>query len=164
MDFRRLIGITAFALSSNLSALPLKSGKLKEAILTPLAIVEHDCAPWDGPAFGIWIPAETLGGSIRSWVYLRIWQRLEDSKDLFTFPNVSQKQKGAVMYLLDLASPKDMNWQKQSRQQLKGTVRFLRVSAKENVLGELDFISEKNIHLRGRFEAKWNHDHKAVCG
>jgi hypothetical protein len=53
----------------------------------PSAIADPDCVPWDGPAFGLWIPARELGGSANSWIYLRIWQRPEDSRGIFTFPH-----------------------------------------------------------------------------
>lgn len=151
-------------LSMNLIASTVKGSDRNGTIPTPLATVERDCAPWDGPAFSVWIPAEKLGGPSQSWVYLRIWQQPEDSKGLFKFPSDGQRQKGAVVFFLDLESPKKLNWQNQPRQQLKGTVRFLRVDSKENVLAELDFVSDKNVQLRGNFEAKWDQDYRPVCG
>ena len=57
----------------------------------PPTMAEHDIAPWDGPAFGIRIPAEQFGGKPDSWIYMRIWQALEQShKELF-FPDKSMR-------------------------------------------------------------------------
>ena len=119
-----------------------------------LGIAEKDCAPWDGPAFGLWIPGEGLGGTPLSWIYLRIWKKPERSLGRFTFPDKTLKI-GAVIYFLNLKSPAAVDWLSQPRQQLKGSVRFSRVNTDQNVLGDIDFVSDKNVHLSGRFEAKW---------
>lgn len=131
-----------------------EQSNLQKTKTSMLGIAEKDCAPWDGPAFGLWLPGEGLGGPTKSWIYLRIWKEPGKSLGRFTFPDKSLKV-GTVIYLLKLESPKMIDWQNQSRQQLKGSIRFSRVSTDQNILGELDFISEKNIHLRGKFEAKW---------
>lgn len=120
-----------------------------------LAIAEHDCAPWDGPAFGLWIPADDLGGGFHSWIYLRIWQDPRHSLGAFHFPDQAVKPKGAVVFFADLPSPQQINWSKQPRQQMKGTVRFTRVRVDQNIIGSLDFVTDRNVHLRGAFEARW---------
>ena len=157
-----IIAFIPFALS--LYSTQIEAGNHQDNGGISSAIVEPDCAPWDGPAFGLWIPGEELGGSINSWIYLRIWQQPEESAGTFNFPHGGSRQKGAVTYFLDLASPKNISWQKQSRQELKGSVHFSRISKKESVLGELDFISDKNVHLRGSFAAKWVVGKQLVCG
>ena len=116
--------------------------------------VEHDIAPWDGPAFGLWIPAETLGGEADSWVYLRIWDAPEKSQKKFIFPDNTMKL-GAVKYFLDLKSPSGVDWGSQPRQELKGWVRFSKVNGSEPVVGELNFVSEEDTLLKGQFEAQW---------
>ncbi|MEW6357484.1 MAG: hypothetical protein AB1696_14230 [Planctomycetota bacterium] len=121
---------------------------------TLTATVEHDFAPWDSPAFALWISADKCGGQTNSWIYLRIWQEPEKSKRLFVFPDKTAKI-GAVIYYPNLKSRQSINWEKQPRQELKGSVRFTRVSEKEPVLGEFDFISDQNVHLQGKFEAQW---------
>lgn len=120
-----------------------------------LALAEHDCAPWDGPAFGLWIPGDNLGGRAHSWIYLRIWQAPRLSLGEFRFPDQTVKPKGAVIFFLDLPSPRQINWSQQPRQKMTGTVRFSRVRDDENIIGSLDFVTEKNLHIRGPFEAKW---------
>jgi len=115
---------------------------------------EHDIAPWDGPAFGLWIPAEQYGGKADSWIYLRIWDEPEKSEKKFVFPDESMKV-GAAKYFLDLKSPRSLDWSSQPRQELKGWVRFIRSNSLQAVVGDFEFVSEEAIFLRGRFEAKW---------
>ncbi|MFO0011159.1 MAG: hypothetical protein ACK553_00290 [Planctomycetota bacterium] len=121
----------------------------------PPTIVEHDIAPWDGAAFSLWIPAEQFGGKPYSWIYLRIWKSPEESaQEKFVFPDESMKI-GRVMYFMDLQSPRSINWKNQPREELKGWVRFSQSKSDQPVLGEFDFVSEKRISLKGKFEAQW---------
>ncbi len=154
----------ATALSMALPLLPLKAAKPPLARTPAPAMVEHDCAPWDGPAFGLWIPAKDLGGTKDSWISIRIWQRPEASRGQFTFPERSPRQKGSAMLFLKLPSPRAINWQQQPRQELVGRVRFIRISDHGDVLGELDFSSNQTIHLHGRFVARWISAQRAGCG
>lgn len=116
--------------------------------------VEHDIAPWDGPAFSLWIPAETFGGKPDSWIHLRIWNAPEESQKKVVFPDETMKS-GAVMYLLDLKSPRAVDWASQPRQELKGWVRFITANPGKPVVGEFDFVAEEAALLKGRFEAQW---------
>jgi hypothetical protein len=120
----------------------------------PPTTAEHDIAPWDGPAFGIWIPAEQFGGKPDSWIYMRIWDAPEKSQKKLVFPDKSMRL-GAVMYFLDLKMPRLLDWKSQPRQELKGWVRFIRANSMQPVVGEFDFLSEEAIPLKGRFEAQW---------
>ncbi|BFM38226.1 hypothetical protein [Synechocystis sp. LKSZ1] len=163
MKYRPLLIATFLAVTYLQGAQPAEldsnksNGELK-------VTVEHDCAPWDGAAFGLWIPAEKFGGRSNSWIHLRIWRAPEESRTTFIFPDQSQGQEiGTVMYYLDLKLPQSIVWQKQPRQELKGKVRFTRVNNNESVLGEFDFLSERNIHLKGNFEARWINK-RALCG
>ena len=105
----------------------VEQANLQKAKTSMLGIAEKDCAPWDGPAFGLWLPGEGLGGPPKSWIYLRIWKEPRKSLGRFTFPDMTLKV-GAVIYFLKLESPKMIDWQNQPRQQLKGSVRFSRVN------------------------------------
>ena len=120
----------------------------------PPTTAEHDIAPWDGPAFGLWIPAEKFGGKPDSWIYMRIWDAPEKSQKKFVFPDNSMKL-GTVVYFLDLKSPRSLEWKSQPRQELKGWVRFIRANSRQAVVGEFDFVSEEAISLKGQFEAEW---------
>jgi hypothetical protein len=104
----------------------------------PPTTVEHDIAPWDGPAFGIWIPAAQFGGKPDSWIYIRIWDAPEKSQKKVAFPDKSMRL-GAVMYFLDLKSPRLLDWKRQPRQELKGWVRLVRANSRQPVVGEFDF-------------------------
>lgn len=124
------------------------------------SLAEHDIAPWDGAAFGIWIPAEQYGGKPDSWIYLRIWSAPEDSQRKFVFPDNSMKV-GHVVCFLDLESPRTLDWTNQPRQELEGWVEFISASAGQPIVGEFDFVSkfdfasEGSTSLKGRFEAAW---------
>ncbi|MFM7361525.1 MAG: hypothetical protein ACKO25_06820 [Cyanobium sp.] len=143
----RLLGLTALALVGLVGPLlPAESA---------VGMAEQDCAPWDGPAFGLWIPAASLGGAKDSWIYLRIWRQPEQSAGVFHFPQTASRFQGAVTYLLDLPSPRAIRWQSQPRQVLSGQVRFVRINRRETVQGELDFRSDQQVHLRGSFLARW---------
>lgn len=120
----------------------------------PTSTVEHDIAPWDGPAFGLWIPAGKFGGKPDSWIYLRIWDAIEKSERKFVFPDKSMKM-GSALYFLDLKSPRSLDWSTQRRHELNGWVRFITANRKQPVVGEFDFSSEDGVSLNGRFEAEW---------
>ena len=146
-----------------LSGAPVDAGQPQQP-RAPSAIADRDCAPWDGPAFGVWIPGEGLGAPSRSWIYLRIWQSPETSAGRFTFPDRGQRQKGAVRLFLDLDAPKQLDWKTQPRQELTGSVRFTRVGRTVDVEGELDVVTDRGQRLKGRFSARWIDSQNLVCG
>lgn len=150
------LGVLIAFLLSGISSQSVRSfgSDLEQQKGGSLATVEHDVAPWDGPAFGLWIPAERFGGKRDSWIYLRIWSAPEKSERKFVFPDKSVKI-GAVVYFLDLKSPQLLDLQSQPRQEVKGWVRFIKVNHEQPVVGEFDFVSEQAISLKGRFEAQW---------
>jgi hypothetical protein len=120
----------------------------------PPTTAEHDIAPWDGQAFGLWIPSTQFGGKPNSWIYARIWDKPENSQRKFNFPDKSMRV-GTVTYLLDLKSPRLVDWIRQPRQELKGWLRLIRANGRQPVIGEFDFVSEEAVVLKGRFEAQW---------
>lgn len=120
----------------------IEKANLQKAKTSMLGIAEKDCAPWDGPAFGLWLPGEGLGVPPKSWIYLRIWKEPRKSLGCFTFPDKTLKV-GVVIYLVKLESPKMIDWQNQARQQFKGSVRFSRVNLDQNILRELDLLLKK---------------------
>lgn len=150
-----LLVMTVQATPAELASLHYSSqASLATAKRTKQAFAERDCAPWDGPAFAVWISGEGVGGKPDSWIYLRIWRRPENSLGRFTFPDKSMRQ-GVVAYIPELKSPQVINWSKQPSQAVEGSVRLIRVDRDQTILGELDLRSESNIHLRGIFEARW---------
>ena len=148
--------ITAIALIGlGVPVTPAEASNRRVGAGPAIGMAEKDCAPWDGPAFGLWIPAASLGGADDSWIYLRIWRQPEQSAGLFQFPLTASRSQGAVTYLLELPSPQAIRWQSQPRQDLSGHVRFDRINRREAVRGELDFRSDQKVHLRGPFVARW---------
>lgn len=119
--------------------------------------VERDISPWDGPAFGLWIPADRFGGTPDSWIYLRIWNAPEKSEGTFVFPDETMKV-GAVRYFVDLKSPHGVDLSSQPREELKGWVRLIKANREQPVVGEFDFVSENAALLKGRFQAQWRNE------
>lgn len=146
------IGLAVIAAGLNIAN--LKQARADQKTQDSHATVEHDEAPWDGPAFSVWIPAETFRGKPDSWIYLRIWNAPEESQKKFVFPDETMKL-GRVVYFLDLKSPRTVDWTSQPRQELKGWVRFIKANSRQPVVGEFDFLSEEATSLKGRFEAEW---------
>ncbi|KEF41965.1 MAG: hypothetical protein ER33_08180 [Cyanobium sp. CACIAM 14] len=100
-------------------------------------------------------PRRPARGADPSWIHLRLWQPPEQSAGEFSFPLTSSRQKGAVIYFPGLASPRAIRWQSQPRQNLSGRVRFVRINGREAVEGELDFLTDRKVRLRGTFVARW---------
>ncbi|MFN7616840.1 MAG: hypothetical protein ACK5RM_11835 [Pseudanabaena sp.] len=87
---------------------------------------------------------------------MKIWDAPENSQKKFVFPDKSvSRNLGTLTYFLNLKSPHLVDWQSQPRQELKGWVRFIKANRKQPVVGEFDFVSEKTISLKGRFESQW---------
>jgi hypothetical protein len=112
------------------------------------AVVNRDCAPWDGGAFTVSIshPSGTV-------IYISIWQ----SPDIpfpatFSFPDETG-QVGAA-YILPEIDP---------FQPLSGEVWFQRVEQGAPVEGWFQLRSEADTQLEGRFVAEWG-DELAYCG
>jgi hypothetical protein len=160
---RPLLVLGLASLIVTVSGAPVDAGQPPQ-FRAPSAIAERDCAPWDGPAFGVWIPGEGVGAPSRSWIYLRIWQSPETSAGRFTFPDRAPRQRGAVRLFLDLDAPKKIDWKTQPRQELTGTVRFTRVGRTADVEGELDAVTDRGLRLKGRFSARWIDSPGLVCG
>jgi hypothetical protein len=112
------------------------------------AVVNRDCAPWDGSAFTVSIPLPN-----RSSTAISIYQ----SPDIqfpasFSFPDESMSQ-GHALLLLPVGSP----------EQLTGTVWFQRVEQGTPVEGRFQFRSEAGVQIEGRFIAEWG-DEIIYCG
>jgi hypothetical protein len=119
-----------------------------------MGTAESDCAPWDGPAYDVWIPGKKFGGESDSWIQIVIWQPVNTSEKKFAFPDLSGKL-GHAAYFTDLKSYRQANFSSIYHYKLSGTVQFVRVNDRESILGELDLAGEKGLHLQGKFEAAW---------
>jgi len=106
------------------------------------AIVNRDCAPWDGSAFTISIPMQS--GSL----YISIYQS-PDIKDptTFRFPDDTMSVGNGV-----LALPID------SAAQVKGKVTLQRVEQGLPVEGTFDLVTDTGEPLKGKFIAEWGEE------
>jgi hypothetical protein len=120
----------------------------RQALQVFPAIINRDCAPWDGAAFTMKISmpdGRTLD--------LSIWQSPEISlPTTFTFPD----QTGQVGNAL-LVPPSAMP------EQLTGKVSLQGVRQGMPVEGRFSLQSERGEQFQGRFVAEWD-DQIALCG
>jgi len=107
------------------------------------AVVNRDCAPWDGSAFTVSIPLSNT-----SDIAISIYQSPDfQFPASFSFPDESMSQ-GHALLLLPVGSP----------EQLTGTVWFQRVEQGTPVEGRFRFRSEAGVQIEGRFIAEWGHE------
>lgn len=112
------------------------------------AMVNRDCAPWDGSAFTVSVPYDST-----STLTISIWQS-PDIKlpSTFLFPDPTGRV-GNASYL----SPSG------EYEPLSGKVSFERVEEGTLVEGEFSLTSERGEHFKGTFEAQWG-DEIVYCG
>ena len=124
------------------------TGETRTASQVFPAIVNRDCAPWDGSAFTMSIPLPDASN-----IAISIYQ----SPDIqfpksFSFPDESMTQGNAL-----LLPPAGLP------EQLTGEVWFPRVAAGKPVEGRFRFRSESGMEFEGRFVAEWG-DEIVYCG
>jgi hypothetical protein len=112
------------------------------------AVINRDCAPWDGAAFTVKIPLDP-GGSLD----ISIWQA-PDIKfpKSFSFPDETGQVGNAI-----LVPPVGLP------EQLTGTVFFTHVDVRDPVEGEFQFLTETGQRFRGQFQAEWD-ARMVLCG
>jgi hypothetical protein len=112
------------------------------------AVVEADCAPWDGAAFTLSIPFDT-GRLARISIYQApdIQRRVT-----FSFPDPTG-HVGSAFYHPEFGEDAALG----------GTVTFESVQKGVPVQGKFDLLSTAGLRLRGRFDATWV-DRRALCG
>jgi hypothetical protein len=133
-----LFGITWFTFSA----------RSQESLQLVPAIVNRDCAPWDGAAFTVSIPYNTT-----STIMISIWQA-PDIRLPITFSFPDETGQIGFAYILPELDP---------LQQLSGKVRFRRVDGESPVEGEFNLLTEAGRKFKGKFEAKWGNQ-IAMCG
>ena len=106
--------------------------------------VNSDCAPWDGAAFTVLIPYDSM-----RTISISIWQ----SPDIklpatFSFPD----DTGQIGFAYTLPD-----------KPLTGEVFFLRVNADGPVEGQFDLRDESGKRFIGKFKAEWD-NRTAMCG
>jgi hypothetical protein len=161
MGYRQVLIAYLFITASLIGMGPLvalstnKNGKQE-------ATVEADCAPWDGPAYTIWVPAGKVGGKPNSWISISIWQAPDQSATSFTYPDLTGKG-GHATYWPNLKSHEQVIWSKQSHENLAGKLYLTSINGHKSILGEFDFSTEKDVPLKGKFESRWSNK-IAICG
>lgn len=111
------------------------------------ATVNRDCAPWDGPAFTVSIPAED------AVIHISIYRSPKVRFPVvFSFPDQTLRE-GNALFLLQASSP----------EQLTGMISFQRVNTEKPVEGQFNLFSESGEQFQGTFIARWG-DQMAICG
>ena len=133
-----ILGITLFTFSA----------RNQEPAQTFSAIINRDCAPWDGSAFTVSIPMSA--GAV---VDIYIWQSpdIKFSKT-FSFPDNTGQVGNASLRSVS-----------GEYEQLSGTVFFQRVDEGSPVAGRFELVTEAGQRFEGQFEAGWE-NRVAVCG
>ena len=112
------------------------------------AVVNRDCAPWDGSAFTVSIPWHA-GASIAISVYRSPDIQFPTS---LSFPDASMDE-GHALLLLPTGGPEP----------LTGKTWLERVDQEAPVEGRFQFRSEAGIEYEGRFTAEWGNE-IVYCG
>jgi hypothetical protein len=112
------------------------------------ATINRDCAPWDGSAFTVSIPYDSL-----STITISIWQSPDINLPVrFSFPD--ETRQIGFAYTLPELDPLE---------ELTGRVTFWRVEQDVPVEGEFDFITQRGKHFKGKFKAEWGNQ-IVMCG
>jgi hypothetical protein len=112
------------------------------------AVINHDCAPWDGAGFMVSIKVDPV-----SVIRVSIW-RSPDIKfpTSFYFPDGSGNVGNALLEpLYGSAEP------------LSGEVDFQKVDADGPVMGEFTLSTENGMQYQGKFNALWGNE-IVMCG
>lgn len=112
------------------------------------AVIQADCAPWDGAAFTLSIPFDT-GQLARISIYRAPDFQLRTT---FSFPDTTGRVGNAV-YQPELGEA----------QTITGRLTVDPVALDTPVRGEFDLQSTDGLRMRGRFEATWIQA-QAMCG
>ena len=124
------------------------SNRNKEPAQVLPATINRDCAPWDGAAFTVAIPAND--GII---IYVSVWQSPDTKLPVrFSFPD--ETGQIGFAYILPELDP---------LQQLSGDISFTRVEEGIPVEGEFNFTAESGEQFKGRFKAEWGNE-IVYCG
>lgn len=112
------------------------------------ATINRDCAPWDGAAFTVLIPYDSI-----TTISISIWQS-PDSKLPVTFSFPDETGQVGFAYVLPELDP---------LQQLNGEVSLWRVEEGIPVEGEFNLANESGKQFKGSFKAEWGNQ-VVYCG
>ena len=104
------------------------------------ATVNRDCAPWDGSAFTVSIPYDSV-----STITISIWQSPDIRVPVtFSFPDKTMRV-GTAYFLTEL----------DPLEELSGKVTFWHMDRESPVEGEFDFVTESGKQFKATFKAEW---------
>lgn len=112
------------------------------------AVINRDCAPWDGSAFTVSVQMDS--GTV---IYISIWQAPDITfAKTFSFPD--ETGQVGYAYILPELDPLE---------ELSGTVSLGSVVEGMPLEGRFNFTSERGGQFTGQFIAEWR-DVVAMCG
>ncbi|HJS18433.1 MAG TPA: hypothetical protein VJ785_06780 [Anaerolineales bacterium] len=144
----RNLFLIAIAILLLIAAVFIYHERVQEPLQTFPAVVDRDCAPWDGSAFTVSIADET--GLV---IYVSIWQS-PDLKFPSTFAFPDETGQTGIAYILPELDPLE---------QLSGRVTFQRVEQGTPVEGEFELSTETGQRFSGKFLAEWGNE-IVYCG
>lgn len=112
------------------------------------ATINRDCAPWDGAAFTVSIPYDTV-----SVIMISIW-RSPDFKIPSTFSLRNEARQVGSAYIVSQLDPLIP---------LKGEISFQRIGRTGPIEGRFSLTSERGETFAGKFIADWG-EQMAICG
>jgi hypothetical protein len=108
------------------------------------ATINRDCAPWDGAAFTVLIPYDSM-----TTISISIWQSPDIKLPVtFSFPDDTGQIGFAYLH---------------PENPLSGKVSFLRVGEAGPVEGRFDLRDENGKRFIGKFKAEWDNG-TVMCG
>jgi hypothetical protein len=148
VPFISVIGLLIISLSSACTVAP-KQGAAASQVFE--AVINRDCAPWDGTAFRIMIRlTNEFSGS---FIDISIWQDPGINFPItFSFPDETSRLGNAVYRSSSGNS-----------EPLRGRVTLQRVRPGVPVDGEFSLATDRGGKFNGKFKAEWG-DQAAICG
>jgi hypothetical protein len=112
------------------------------------AIINRDCAPWDGGAFTMSFRYDPI-----TTITISIWQSPSFPLPItFSFPD--ETRKAGTVYAVQELDPLE---------ELTGKVTFWRVEQGIPVEGEFNLNAASGKHFKGKFRAEWGNE-IVYCG
>jgi len=112
------------------------------------ATTNRDCAPWDGAAFTMSFPYDSI-----TTIAISIWQ-----PPSFTFPVTFSFPDETIRVGIAHSLP-----ELDPHEGLMGTVTFRRVEEGIPAEGEFNFMTENRKNFKGKFFAEWGNQ-IVMCG
>ncbi len=121
----------------------------------PHALVMHSCAPWDGPAIGIYLTKEpaSCGKTVAPYLSIYIWRGLRTTGP----KTIVFKETG------DNGGASRCMKANECERATSGRVSFVKFDENGNVQGTYEFRFKDGSVEQGSFKAEWCHE-RVICG